>query len=338
VVIRVRFELLGALVAILVTSTVAPVRAAPGNAALVVTRDDGSRECPDSVALSERVEIVAGKPLFARSASEPRNTWVQVEFIRAITGYRAVISARGNREGTRTLDDVGPECGSLAEAVAVTLAILLDPAAHGASAPEPPMLPMVAAAPAPVHDGPPANVAQLASAEPRAGAFGVEASAGASFGILDGVVPFLEGGGRAHVGRALVLALGGGFVLPDRAPYAGGSIGLSLPYGYARACANVLPKKRTALEACLEAMLGGLRGEGHGYDENYVDWVFWSAAAALFQAYGRIEDGVLWSARARLVAPLARHGFSVSAGDATERAFEVSPLGGTLSVGLEVEL
>src|SRR5262245_51916025 len=103
------------------------VGADPIHAALVVTRDDGARDCPDSAVLGARVETVAGKELFAAAGDAARDTWVQVEFVRSITGYRAVISARGQRQGTRALDDVGPECSSLAEAVAVTLAILLDP-------------------------------------------------------------------------------------------------------------------------------------------------------------------------------------------------------------------
>ncbi|HEX6274803.1 MAG TPA: hypothetical protein VFZ53_17295, partial [Polyangiaceae bacterium] len=72
----------------------------PHRAALVVTRDDGSRDCLDSEALAERVETVAGKRLFTATASERRSTWVQVEFVRSIAGYRAVISAHGEREGT----------------------------------------------------------------------------------------------------------------------------------------------------------------------------------------------------------------------------------------------
>jgi len=112
---------MSALLAALVTMVAAPSRADPSRASLVVTRDDGSRECPDSTTLGARVEVVAGKSLFPSNAAEPRDTWVQVEFVRAITGYRAVISARGKRQGTRALDDVGPDCASLAEAVAITL-------------------------------------------------------------------------------------------------------------------------------------------------------------------------------------------------------------------------
>lgn len=346
-------ELMSALIAALVTTVANPSRADPSRASLVVTRDDGSRECPDSGALSRRVEVVAGKSLFSSDENEARDTWVQVEFVRSISGFRAVISAHGSRVGTRALDDVGPDCTSLAEAVAVTLAILLDPATAqsdptqpsalaGVSVadqlvPEPPALPppTVPPAKAPV-DAPPDSMTSETERARRV--FGVEAGAGATLGILDGWAPFVEGGGRARLGDVFALGVGAGYVLPDELQFAEGSVGLSLTYGYVRACANVLPKHRVAVEACLEPMLGALRGQGRGYENNEVQWVFWSAAAALFQSYGPISDDVFWALRARVLAPLAQRGFSVEQQNSAEPAFELSPIGATLTAGIEAEL
>jgi hypothetical protein len=168
--------------------------------------------------------------------------------------------------------------------------------------------------------------------------FGVEASAGPSLYVLDGVVPFVEVGGRARFGRVLALGGGGGVVLPDSVPYRAGSIDVGLTYAYARACANLLPRGGVELELCAEPMFGALRGSGKDFAENNVEWVFWSAAAALVQAYGPVTDSVLWSLRARLLAPFARHGFSVQQDGNVEEAFRVSGIGGTLAFGLDVEL
>ena len=352
-VIHGRTELMSALLAALVTLATAPSRADPSRASLVVTRDDGARECPDVGALSRRVEVVAGKSVFSSDESEPRDTWVQVEFVRSISGFRAVISAHGRRQGTRALDDVGPDCTSLAEAVAVTLAILLDPATAqsdpmqpsslagvsvaGQLVPEPPALPPPTSPPskAPV-DAPPDPPTTETERAKRV--FGLEAGAGATFGVLDGLAPFVEGGGRARLGKVFVLGVGVGYVLPDELQFGEGSVGMSLTYGYVRACADVLPKGSVAVEACLEPMLGALRGQGSGYENNTVESVFWSAAAALFQSYGPISDNVFWSLRARVLVPLAQRGFSVEQQNSTEPAFELSPIGATLTAGIEAEL
>jgi hypothetical protein len=324
-------------------------------ASLTVTRDNGSRDCPDSPALAFRAEQVAGKPLFERGGAHASDTWVQVEFVRNFDGFRAIISARGKRQGTRTLDDIGPECASLADAVAITLAILLDPAAAPRSevvpvpsndaAPPPanviaggPSAAVVAPVATPPLDSlpPQGHAAQRSESKPIV--FGLEASVGAALAVLDGVAPFVEGGGRARAGAIFALGAGGGFVLPDRVEFGEGSVDLSLGYGYVRGCANVLPSSRVQLEACLEPMLGGLRGAGNDYDEIHTEWVFWSAAAALVQTYGPVTESIFWSVRARVLAPLARHSFAVVQGNQSEPAFELSPIAGTLSFGLDAEL
>jgi hypothetical protein len=324
-----------------------PARAEPTRASLIVTRDDGSRECPDSSTLTARVETVAGKPLFDAAAAEPRDTWLQVEFVRSIHGLHAVISARGGRQGTRTLDDVGPGCASLADAVAITLAILLDPATAGVSDPPPLALPTAVTTPvvttsalaSPPVDAQPSPASAPGSRETDATVVGIDASAGPTFAMLEGVVPFVEAGVRARFGSVFALGGGGGFLFPAHIDFGDGSVDVSLSYGYARACANLLPKGRTRIEGCLEPMVGGLRGSGKGYDQgNHAEWVLWSAAAALVQAYGPITKSVLWSIRGRVLTPLARHGFSVDEGGSPEQAFKLSAVGGSFAFGIEAEL
>lgn len=322
-------------------------RAEPARASLTVTRDDGSRECPDSPALAARVETVTGKSLFDASSAEPRDTWVQVEFVRSIGGFHAVISARGTRQGKRTLDDVGPECASLADAVAITLAILLDPAT--ASESDAPRVVTTAAVTAPVVGAPaPASPPVDSPALPKGSAsrdraetavVGVDVSAGPTFAMLEGMVSFVEGGVRARFGHVFAVGGGGGVLFPASVDFGDGTVDVSLTYGYARGCANLLPEGRTRLEACVEPMLGGLRGSGSGYDQgNHAEWVFWSAAAATVQTYGPITRSVLWSIRGRVLAPLVRHGFSIDDGGSPKQAFQLSAIGGSFAFGVEAEL
>jgi hypothetical protein len=348
-------ELRCALFVALIATSGEALRAEPIRASLTVTRNDGARDCPDGAALALRVEQVAGKLLFETGGATPTDTWVQVSFVRDVGGLRAVISARGQRQGTRTLDDIGPECISLADAVAITLAILLDPATAAKSealpsarsgAPSPPSsklgttAPVAAAATAlALREAPPPTATAAARGKTQKPlAFGVEVSAGASLDVLDDVAPLVEAGARARVGAVFALGAGGGFVLPDRVEYGGGSIDVSLGFGYVRGCANLLPRSRTMLEACVEPMFGGLRGSGNDYQRTYAEWIFWSAAAALVQAYGPIGDSMHWSLRARVLTPFARHGFSVVENGGPEQAFELSAVAGTLAFGLEARL
>jgi hypothetical protein len=315
----------------------ARAHAEPSRAALTVTRSEGAGDCPDAENLGTRAELVAGKRLFDASPAAAIDTWVSVAFVRELGRVRGVITARGAREGTRTLEDVGPECASLSDAVAITLAILLDPVTARNELAARPALGVggEGALRAPV-DSPPKPAAKAPDA-PRTFAFGVEGSAGASLAILDGFAPIVELGARART-EGFALGAGGGFVFPDAVPYGAGRVDVSLAFGSVRGCVNLLPERRTALEACLEPMLGGLYGAGHDYDVMGGAWVFWSAAAGGFQAYGPIAQSFAWFLRVRVLAPFVRHGFSVKTDGLSDEAFRLSSVGGSLSLGLAAEL
>jgi hypothetical protein len=328
-------------------------RAEPLRASLVVTRDDGARDCPDSGSLAARVEHVAGKRLFDPDALGG-DTWVQVSFAREFGGLRAVISAHGRREGTRSLDDVGPACASLTDAVAITLAILLDPtnvrndesATHVAVAEPSPLSrtrraadsTRIVGATSGTADVPARDASRRSSKASEYPVFGVEASAGASFSVLSRVVPLAEAGLRVRLAKLVSLAGGGGLLGTDRVAYAGGYIDLTLVYAYARACTPLLSGARTVLEVCAEPMLMALNGSGSEYANPHARWAFWPSLAAVVQAYGAVTPSTFWSLRVLALAPLIRQGFSVRRDGLPDQAFRVSAVGGMLSFGLDVEL
>ena len=97
---------------------------------LVVTRGDGAQDCPDATQLSEQVRAIAGTNVVGVGLASPVETWIQVTMTRSFSSYGAQISALGAHHGTRSLEDLGPSCTSLADAVAVTIAIFLDPYAN----------------------------------------------------------------------------------------------------------------------------------------------------------------------------------------------------------------
>jgi len=277
---------------------------------------------------------MAGTSVVEAATSEASDTWIRVELNRAFSGYRAVISVRGRRQGTRTIDDVGPACASLADAVAITLVMLLDPELERSGGAEAP--PSVAVRPAVPLRSRASSLPPPPPASPLR--FGAELAAGLSFMVLDGTAPFAEGGARLQLGDAVSFGAGGGYVFSDRLRFGTGSIDLELAYGYLRGCVLALSGARVRLELCLEPMLGSLRGGGNEYDDIQSRHVAWPAVAALAEIYGPLTSTAFWSLRALALAPLVKQqGFSVTEAGERKRAFEVPAAGGMLAAGVRAD-
>lgn len=90
-------------------------------AKLELTTRDGVVGCPTEEALAARVDELAAKPVF--NVPGPKSLVVSVEISAVDQGFAAVVELSG---ATRTIEDSGPGCQVLAEALAVTIGILLD--------------------------------------------------------------------------------------------------------------------------------------------------------------------------------------------------------------------
>lgn len=105
--------------------------AAAADATITVSRDGPPSDpsCPDTYTLAERVRGLRTAGLsFGQGATAPR---LVVTFVRQPDGtFQALVRASAPIEGERTLSDRGKGCGSLGEAVAVTMALLLDGASE----------------------------------------------------------------------------------------------------------------------------------------------------------------------------------------------------------------
>jgi hypothetical protein len=300
---------------------VARADADPEPAALVVTRDEGARDCADTEALASMVRAIAGHDVVTPASEQSRSNWIEVEMTGGLGGYRASIQAHGRRSGTRVISDVGPSCNDISHAVAVALAVILDanpPPAHD----EPP--PMTPRPPAPERASP--------RAVPRVRA-GVEVSGGLAIGVLAHVVPMLEGAARLALDRRWIIEAGGGFVFVDRVQRAEGSVELSLIEGHARACAAVLSGENGTVELCLEPLFGSLHGAGRGFDSTSSTHLLWAAIGAGFGAHGSLGHDAGWLLRALAIAPLVRQGFSVTLAGERQPAFVTPRAGGMLAIG-----
>jgi hypothetical protein len=97
-----------------------PALASPP-AKLKLTTGEGVVGCPTEEALAARVDELAKSPVFA--VPGPKSVVVSVEISAKEQGFAAIVELSG---ATRTIEDSGPGCQVLAEALAVTIGILLD--------------------------------------------------------------------------------------------------------------------------------------------------------------------------------------------------------------------
>ena len=289
----------------------------PPRATLVVTRSAGADDCPNAQDLGARVLGITGRRTLDATAQAETDTWIYLEFTHDLGRYGASVQLRGHRQGARALSDVGDDCSSLADAVAVTLALFLD------ADQRPPVAP-------PSMPRPP-----VPSAEPPQRFLVL--GGGAGFGLLAQPAPLASVGLDLGLGRRFRLGAGGAAVLAQRVTDANGYTELGLAYGYARSCALALGSMNgVALELCLALDVGALSGSGHGYDSTDRKRLLWSALTGGVQALGPLAAPSFWWFSAMAVTPLTLRGFAVANSGLPHDVFLVPRVGAVASFGMGV--
>ncbi|MEI9942131.1 MAG: hypothetical protein WDO69_33365 [Pseudomonadota bacterium] len=320
------------LVAALSVATLSAAQAGAPRASLVVTRSEGAEGCPDAAALAEQIRIVAGANVIGSGPSvTPIETWVQVTISRNFGGYSAQISTSGTRHGTRLLEDLGPACTSLADAVAVTIAMILDPYPNSPSPIEEPVPIASQRVPKPKT---PAVSAPAASAR-----FFGDGSAGIAFNMLAHAQPFLGVGLGFQASARWSLALGGAFVLPDRTADGTPTVNLRLGYASLQGCARVLGDgDHVGLSWCAASQLGSLAGSGDGYQDDSSKRALWFALAVGPEAAFRLTRSFSWLLTGQGVIPLLEQEFYVQSDGARSSVFRSPSVAGLVSLGLRGHL
>jgi hypothetical protein len=268
---------------------------APLSAAILVSRAPEAHDCPDTEQLRARVERIVGHSLAAEDGS--RSFVMRAEFTRRVEGYEATLRMSGIREGERVLRDQGASCEALADAVAVTTALLLDESKREPTAAEGPSW-----------------LERLRVA----GRFGAEAG-------LGGGPTFVAGGGlEASLDSRTSIGLGGTWVGSHTHPLGAGTVDVRLWYvelaGFRSLTGEAFRFGPTA------ALMGGvLSGAGAGYPSSSSASLAWFAAAAGLR--GEVGAGAnLWlSARALALVPARKQAFSIGY---VGTAYETSPVAG----------
>ena len=275
-----------------------------------VDRTPAAVDCPSAEALTAGVEAIVGRPLADSADSLPMQ--VRVQFSRAEAGYQARLRLTGAREGERVLFDNGANCAALADAVAVTVALLFYPAAESALPPTTP------------RSGP-ARRALGGWLSGRAGlGLGLVGAptwlAGGTIGLSLDERSWVELGGITSGSHALALGRG---IVEVRLHYAELS-------GF-----HSLTRGDFQLGPALSVLGGVLRGAGRGYPTTTSASLAYIALGGGARAQFRLGERLFLGARAELVAPLQKHVLSVGY---VGSAYQSSSLSGLFDVGLSYEI
>jgi hypothetical protein len=298
----------------------ARAEAAP-RATLVVTRGAGAEDCPNADGIAQRVAAITGTTTLQTTAQDRTDTWVHLELSRDLGRYTALVQLRGRHNGARALSDVNSDCSSLADAVAVALALFFD--TQVAPVPQPPhMRGLVEPAPKP--------------APPR---YAMELAGAVAFGLLSVPSPLATAGiDVTPDNERFRIGLGGGLVLPDRVRYLQGFTELRLAFGYARGCAEATSSaSRVQLLFCVAPLLGALSGAGYDYDFIAKKRWLWAALTGGPRLQGPLSRPAFWSLSASAVVPLTLRAFAVTVNGEPHDVFNVPRLGASASAGMGVQ-
>ena len=293
---------------------------------LVVQRAPAASDCVDAPALAERVNQLVKRTALVASDAAGASFAFEVQILRSEDGYTAIVLAAG---GSRNIDDPGPTCAGLSDALAVTLAVLVD-ADETPPAPPPPPPPVPTATAAPIAPPPP---------PPRpVPAYGPRLLLSPVVGVASGL------SGDAVPAVVLVndlrligpLSLLAGFTWMPSQDFAlqQGHVEVQLMYGQLAACLSswrVLG--RTRVGGCLQLNAGGIRGKGVGYPTNGEITRPWAALALTGLLDVPIFDPLYWSTRIQAFAVPTQEAFQI---DRIGVAFDPPPVGVLVGTGVGV--
>jgi hypothetical protein len=303
---------------------------AQSDSALSVERGGGSEDCPDADSLGARVAAIRGAPTQTLQR-------YAVRFERDATEYSALIRSGTGDALVRRIAAPGSDCAALAQATALTLALLFDadgarPASQVATpAPVVPLEPQPAAAAFAAQPERPLAVARTASGAARRLA-NLTLGAGSLLAVVRPVAPaFVADGGMTWA--RLRFALGALWVSPQRSELGPGSVVQSLLSGRARLCYAPILSNSVRVDLCSGYFVGELHASARGFTRNLSESRLFSALPLTLDLlqFGRHFG---WQLDASLLVPFRRNQFGIDELGAVYRPGAVALLFTLSGVGL----
>lgn len=288
---------------------------------LAVDRPADAADCPDAAALASAVSslvqrvVLTAAPRSDTPDPPPGQTLIRVRVLRSEAGYSASIQARGVLKGTRALrDESSSSCGGLAEALALTLSLMLDTLDR------------------PPSPRPAPGIAQPARVETWR--LVLELDGAAVTGLPHGLRPALVGGVDAARDD---VALGLGVLLPasQSASLPPGHVDVSLQILLARACYAAVRSPVAQLRVCALPSAGILRASSSGYTTEGSAARPWFAFGGELAAHGFLAGPWSWTLRSGMMLALRKESFAI---DGLGLAHTSDRIGGFLAVGVRLTI
>ncbi len=295
-----------------------------------VRHSPSAATCPDARALADEVARLTAKVTLDPELADAQER-IDVSFTRAGATFRAEIRAKGSRAGVRVLSHGGAACTELSRAVAISLAVLLDPEWRP---PEPPP-PHAEPPPSPPRAAPTEEPARPSPPPPTASspvAFHTDVTAGVALGLVRSAAPIFAIDLALTPIPQLAFVLGGILVPKQSLPLAPGHVDVRLLGGEAMACYLPLLRPIT-LAACGGATLASVQASGVGYfrEGSGSRPLFAIGGAAI--AGGDLVGPLGWTARAGALVPTSSEAFGV---DGAGVAYDPPRVAIVLAAGLRV--
>jgi hypothetical protein len=278
---------------------------------IAVVRSAQAADCPDAQTLSERVNGTVGRAALVQADGADGD--IVVTLSREGERFGARVVTGGERAGERQLGDVGATCADLADALVVTLSLLVDAGAR----PGPPS-PVIPEAPEPEPTPPePARSPAPPELEPEfrrpkredtpTWVWTADVGAIQTAGLLNAATPGLFVGSDLVVAAPFGVGVGALWLPRDEARYAPGTIELSLLAWTVQGCVTFLRgESPIAVSLCVFPAVGVLSGEGVGFDSDEAASQSWIAGGASLVGDGVIVGPLGFSARLAVLVPASR--------------------------------
>jgi hypothetical protein len=305
----------------------------------------GAESCPGAEGIAAGVRSRLGRDPFANDADRNIEGMVtrEGEVWRA---HLSVIGPDGAVLGSRDLQSSEPDCSTLAAAVTLAVALVIDPRAAfaPASAPPPPAEPVPAPAPSPLAPlAPPAMVAappltrppaSLTVRRPAEPVFAVSLRAAVALGLLPRAAFGVESGGELGLSAHWGLSGGVSYFPEVRTADAGFAFGLSA--GFLGACVHAIQTQAARLAICGEVQLGAMHAVVYSVRPLPPGDHVWAGARVGPRVRLKLSHRVWVEAGAQGLAPLIRHEFVLK--DQQNPVFQSSPLTFAATLGLSASI
>lgn len=292
-------------------------------------RDESAEHCPDGPTIAREVTRRLGRDPFVTDDAPSIEASVRRDGPRW-TAHLVVRDASDASLGVREFTSDAPDCGPIAAAITLGVALSIDPAA-ALRPPPPPTTPPSPPSPPPA---PPRVI--LPPETPWSRRAGVSLRALGALGLLPSVSPGValsaEGPivGRLRWSVALLYLPDSGLVT-SRGSFAFGLVAAQLG-----PCLDLWRPPRASLTGCVGVELGALRSVVLRGDPSTVGERPWVALSAGLRLRARLLGPLAGELGVEAVAPLVRDRF-FEGGPARDTAFQQGPLAGVAFAGLGIQ-